>query len=44
MTQSHFDWDGDKDKANQDKHHVSFRLAQRAFSDPWLLAQGQGCI
>lgn len=34
MTQSQFDWDDDKDKANQDKHHVSFRVAQRAFSDP----------
>ncbi|MDO9318266.1 MAG: BrnT family toxin [Gammaproteobacteria bacterium] len=34
MTSSHFDWDEDKDRVNQEKHRVPFQLAQRAFSDP----------
>jgi hypothetical protein len=34
MTRSHFEWDDDKDRANQTKHHVPFQLAQHAFSDP----------
>ena len=34
MTLSHFDWDEDKNTANQAKHGVPFQLAQRAFSDP----------
>lgn len=34
MTRSHFEWDEDKDKANQEKHHVPFSVAQHAFSDP----------
>lgn len=34
MTGSHFEWDDDKDRANQAKHHVPFRLAQHAFADP----------
>ena len=29
-----FQWDPEKDKANQDKHGVSFALAQFAFLDP----------
>lgn len=29
-----FDWDNDKDRANQEKHGVSFALAQLAFLDP----------
>ena len=32
--QSDFDWDTDKDKLNQEKHGVSFALAQIAFLDP----------
>ncbi len=28
-----FDWDTEKDKANSEKHGVSFRTAQYAFSD-----------
>ena len=32
--QSDFDWDADKDKLNQEKHGVSFDLAQLAFLDP----------
>jgi len=40
MTRSRFDWDDDKDKANQKKHLVSFQLAQHAFSDPFrVIAQ-----
>ncbi|MBI4683121.1 MAG: BrnT family toxin [Nitrospirae bacterium] len=27
-------WDDEKDKENQDKHNVSFSLAQLAFHDP----------
>lgn len=29
-----FEWDPAKDKANQDKHGVSFAVAQFAFADP----------
>lgn len=29
-----FQWDSEKDKKNQDKHGVSFALAQLAFLDP----------
>ena len=33
MTIVYFDWDEDKDRINQIKHHVPFFLAQRAFLD-----------
>jgi hypothetical protein len=29
-----FEWDKEKDRENQAKHHVSFATAQRAFLDP----------
>ena len=29
-----FEWDGAKDRANQDKHGVGFEFAQHAFLDP----------
>jgi len=29
-----FDWDEEKDRENQEKHNVSFSLAQQAFLDP----------
>ena len=29
-----FEWDDEKNRINQDKHGVSFELAQRAFLDP----------
>ena len=29
-----FEWDDEKDKDNQAKHHVSFVTAQQAFLDP----------
>ncbi len=29
-----FEWDKEKDRQNQEKHGVSFHLAQQAFSDP----------
>jgi uncharacterized DUF497 family protein len=29
-----FEWDEEKDRENQEKHHVSFSMAQRAFIDP----------
>jgi uncharacterized DUF497 family protein len=29
-----FEWDAEKDLSNQDKHGVSFTLAQYAFADP----------
>ena len=32
--QSDFDWDANKDRLNQEKHGVSFALAQLAFLDP----------
>ena len=34
MPQAQFEWDPEKDRANQDKHHVSFGEAQYAFADP----------
>lgn len=34
MSRAHFEWDPDKDVANQAKHHVSFMEAQHAFADP----------
>jgi hypothetical protein len=33
MNKIRFEWDEEKDKENQDKHHVSFSLAQKAFLD-----------
>jgi uncharacterized DUF497 family protein len=29
-----FEWDEEKDRENQGRHHVSFAEAQRAFLDP----------
>ena len=38
--QTHFEWDPDKDFANQIKHNVSFYSAQKAFLDPFrIIAQ-----
>ena len=34
MKKAKFEWDSSKDKQNQDKHGVSFELAQYAFADP----------
>jgi len=34
MKKTHFKWDEEKDKENQKKHGVSFKLAQHAFFDP----------
>lgn len=34
MAKTRFDWDPDKDATNQEKHGVSFQLAQYAFADP----------
>jgi uncharacterized DUF497 family protein len=34
MEKAEFDWDDGKDKQNQEKHGVSFELAQYAFADP----------
>jgi len=34
MAKTKFEWDAEKDLANQEKHHVSFSLAQYAFADP----------
>jgi hypothetical protein len=34
MKKTRFEWDDEKDKENQDKHNVSFPLAQLAFFDP----------
>jgi len=33
MTQAHFEWDSKKDEGNQQKHGVSFALAQYVFAD-----------
>jgi uncharacterized DUF497 family protein len=34
MSNARFEWDEKKDRANQDKHGVSFDAAQYAFVDP----------
>lgn len=34
MATTRFEWDSEKDTANQQKHGVSFSLAQYAFADP----------
>lgn len=34
MASTCFDWDTDKDVENQQKHGISFTLAQYAFTDP----------
>ena len=34
MVEPTFEWDDAKDRANQEKHGVSFALAQRALLDP----------
>ena len=34
LNKTRFEWDEDKDKANQAKHDVSFSEAQHAFLDP----------
>jgi hypothetical protein len=34
MKKTRFEWDDEKDKENQDRHNVSFSVAQLAFLDP----------
>ena len=34
MAKTRFEWDQAKDATNQEKHGVSFQLAQYAFADP----------
>jgi uncharacterized DUF497 family protein len=34
VSRARFEWDPDKDIANQERHGVSFGLAQFAFADP----------
>ena len=34
MKKARFEWDVNKDAENQEKHGISFSLAQHAFSDP----------
>ena len=34
MAETRFEWDPEKDRANQDKHGVAFSSAQYAFADP----------
>jgi uncharacterized DUF497 family protein len=34
MNSSSFEWDERKNKFNQEKHNVSFKIAQLAFTDP----------
>lgn len=31
---THFEWDDEKDRINQEKHRVGFHLARYAFADP----------
>ena len=34
MAKTTFEWDADKDLLNQEKHGISFAVAQYAFADP----------
>lgn len=34
MRKVRFEWDAEKDSANQSKHHIAFVEAQYAFADP----------
>jgi len=34
MKKTRFEWDVNKDAENQEKHGISFSLAQHAFADP----------
>ena len=34
MKSAQFEWDGEKDRENKEKHNVRFSLAQYAFLDP----------
>jgi uncharacterized protein len=34
VRKARFEWDEEKDRENQSKHHVSFTAAQQAFLDP----------
>ena len=34
MKSARFEWDEEKDRENQEKHHVPFSLAQYTFLDP----------
>ena len=34
MKSARFEWNEEKDRENQDKHHVPFSLDQYAFLDP----------
>jgi len=34
MKSARFEWDAEKERENQEKHNVSFSLAQYAFLDP----------
>ena len=34
MAKTKFEWDAEKDSLNQEKHGVSFAVAQYAFADP----------
>ena len=34
MAKTKFEWDSEKDTLNQEKHSVSFSVAQYAFADP----------
>ena len=43
MKSARFEWDEEKDRENQDKHHVPFSLAQYAFLDPKrIIAEDRG--
>jgi uncharacterized protein len=37
MKKTDFEWDDNKDRANQQKHGVSFYQAQVAFTDPYRI-------
>lgn len=37
MAKTKFEWDAEKDSLNQEKHGISFSVAQYAFADPFRI-------
>jgi predicted DNA binding CopG/RHH family protein len=43
VSRARFEWDDNKDAANQAKHRISFSEAQLAFTDPARIGAGERC-
>lgn len=44
MDDAEFEWDETKNRSNQKKHGVSFEVAIRVFSDPFMLLFSDGYL